>query len=104
MANGLPVLVSNRCGCAPDLVLEGRNGYTFDPFDVQAIAEAMSRMAGSSSDQLNLMGQESRRIIANWGPDRFGRALQAAAEGAVRVGARRATWVNRLLLRLLMTR
>jgi 1,2-diacylglycerol 3-alpha-glucosyltransferase len=31
MACGLPVLVSDRCGCAPDLVPEGQNGFTFKP-------------------------------------------------------------------------
>src|SRR5262249_59830905 len=31
MAAGLPVLVSERCGCGPDLVREGVNGFTFDP-------------------------------------------------------------------------
>src|ERR1035441_2045622 len=33
MASGLPVLVSNRCGCATDLVQEGSNGFTFEPVD-----------------------------------------------------------------------
>ncbi|WP_080239448.1 glycosyltransferase family 4 protein [Spirosoma rigui] len=31
MACGLPVLVSSRCGCVPDLVHDGQNGYVFDP-------------------------------------------------------------------------
>ena len=29
IASGLPVIVSNRCGCAPELV--NGNGFTFDP-------------------------------------------------------------------------
>jgi 1,2-diacylglycerol 3-alpha-glucosyltransferase len=37
MASGLPVLVSERCGCAPDLVKNGVNGYTFDPYDIKEI-------------------------------------------------------------------
>ncbi len=28
-ASSLPVIVSNRCGCAQELVKEGRNGFTF---------------------------------------------------------------------------
>ncbi len=31
MACGLPVIVSNRCGCVPDLVHDGENGFVFDP-------------------------------------------------------------------------
>ena len=30
LASGIPVLVSTKCGCANDLVVEGVNGYTFD--------------------------------------------------------------------------
>ena len=43
MASGLPVLVSDRCGCAADLVQEGRNGFTFDPCNVEQLAQLMSR-------------------------------------------------------------
>jgi len=41
MAAGLPVLVSERCGCTSDLVVPGINGLLFDPEDVTSIAEAM---------------------------------------------------------------
>jgi glycosyltransferase involved in cell wall biosynthesis len=30
LASGIPVLVSSKCGCAYDLVIEGVNGYTFE--------------------------------------------------------------------------
>lgn len=51
MAAGLPVLVSNRCGCAPDLVNEGENGFTFDPFDTGALAERMLDLTRLSEAQ-----------------------------------------------------
>ncbi len=35
MASGIPVLVSNRCGCGPDLVHEGQNGFAFDPLNAR---------------------------------------------------------------------
>lgn len=31
MACGLPVIVSDRCGCVPDLVHDGQNGFVFNP-------------------------------------------------------------------------
>jgi glycosyltransferase involved in cell wall biosynthesis len=37
LASGLPVIVSERCGCAPDLVRNGINGFTFDPCDAEAL-------------------------------------------------------------------
>ena len=45
MASGLPVLVSNRCGCARDLVQEGVNGFTFDPYDVEQLAQLMVKIS-----------------------------------------------------------
>jgi 1,2-diacylglycerol 3-alpha-glucosyltransferase len=46
MASGLPVLVSERCGCAPDLVKNGVNGYTFDPYDIKELTERMLQLPG----------------------------------------------------------
>jgi 1,2-diacylglycerol 3-alpha-glucosyltransferase len=78
MASGLPVLVSNRCGCSADLVREGRNGHTFDPFHVEAMAEALLKLP-SDPAQLDRMGRASRQIIAAWGVRAFGEGLLEAA-------------------------
>jgi glycosyltransferase involved in cell wall biosynthesis len=102
MACGLPVLVSKRCGCVPDLVQEGVNGLTFDPYDVGSIADAMVRVWRMGDEELKRMGGESTRIIANWAPERFARGLKAASDCALAVGPKRGTVVDRLLLRLLM--
>ena len=45
MASGLPVLVSNRCGCARALVQEGVNGFTFDPCNVEQLAQLMVKIS-----------------------------------------------------------
>jgi 1,2-diacylglycerol 3-alpha-glucosyltransferase len=89
MASGLPVLVSNRCGCAMDLVEEGINGFTFDPFNVEQLSSLMLRVASSPLSRLSEMGSESRRIVAAWGPERFAAALNAAARMTVKAGPRR---------------
>jgi glycosyltransferase involved in cell wall biosynthesis len=47
MAAGLPVLVSQTSGCAPDLVQEGVNGFTFDPTNPMQLAELMEKIAQS---------------------------------------------------------
>jgi glycosyltransferase involved in cell wall biosynthesis len=103
MASGLPVLVSNRCGCAPDLVQEGVNGFTFDPYDVEELAQLMLKLSTLNS-QLSTMGAASRRIIAEWGPDRFAAGLKAAVDCALAVGSKEASLLDRLLLRLLVLR
>ena len=49
MASGLPVIVSNRCGCVSDLVREGYNGFVFDPYDVERLARLMLRVSKMDS-------------------------------------------------------
>ena len=43
LAAGLPVLVSERCGCAPDLVREGRERLHLRPDRYQSIGGADGR-------------------------------------------------------------
>ena len=40
-ALGLPILSSNKCGAANDLVIEGENGYKFDPNKFESIYDAL---------------------------------------------------------------
>jgi glycosyltransferase involved in cell wall biosynthesis len=67
MAAGLPVLVSHRCGCVPELVRPGVNGYIFDPLDTDGLARVMRVMSSRVVD-MQRMGEESRRIVALYTP------------------------------------
>jgi glycosyltransferase involved in cell wall biosynthesis len=75
MAAGLPVLVSDRCGCVPDLVFPGINGYVFDPTQPAQLAEAMLRVTCLSDSQRQQMGEASRQIIAHYTPTNWAIAL-----------------------------
>jgi glycosyltransferase involved in cell wall biosynthesis len=88
MAARLPVLVSNICGCAPDLVIEGVTGFTFDPRDERRLAELMLRMHSGEVD-LKKMGRAAQKHIANYSPDLFARNLLQAAEVAIEHAKRR---------------
>jgi 1,2-diacylglycerol 3-alpha-glucosyltransferase len=81
MASGLPVLVSSACGCVPDLVPEGVNGFTFDPWDGEGLAQLMLKMSSREVD-LKAMGEASGRIIADWSPEVFARNLFRAVNAA----------------------
>lgn len=83
MASGLPVLISNRCGCSKDLVSEGRNGFTFDPLDVAGLAALMARVAEADPNIRNSMGEASRRIIAEWSPEVWAENLSSASRLAL---------------------
>src|SRR5256885_1715711 len=64
IASGLPVIVSDRCGCVPELV--NGNGFTFDPFDEQELVARLSQMASLSDDERKSMSDASYRISANF--------------------------------------
>jgi glycosyltransferase involved in cell wall biosynthesis len=48
---GCPVVVSDVCGCVPELVREGITGYSFPAGDVGALAQAMSKAQLLSQDR-----------------------------------------------------
>jgi len=103
MAAGLPVLVSNRCGCAADLVQEGRNGLLFDPDDTVGFATALYTMAANSCRR-EQMGQASQDIMASWSPERFADGLASATETALASEVPRPGVLDKALLHLLSTR
>lgn len=97
MASGLPVLVSTPCGCASDLVENGRNGFTFDPLDIDALARLLLNISSDDCGRV-AMGQASREIIGRWTPETFGEGLVMAAEDALSAPRRRLNWLDRVLL------
>lgn len=82
MACGLPVIVSNRCGCHEDLVHEGANGFTFDPANPESLAVALDRL-WKSRDRWRDMGEASRKIILQWDLDLYARNFWRACETAL---------------------
>jgi glycosyltransferase involved in cell wall biosynthesis len=93
MSAGLPALVSERCGCAPTLVRDGENGWTFDPADVSAMSRRLRQMTDLSDEERRRLGAASATIVGDFGPERFASGLREAAEAAVaqRAPARRLT-------------
>lgn len=103
MAAGLPVLVSERSGCAAELVKPGENGFTFDPWNIEEIAGTM--LSIHLDDHLReQMGKRSLEIIAHWGPERFARGLRQAVECAMNRGSHDASLVSRMMVRLMTVR
>lgn len=41
LSHGCPVVVSHRCGCVPELVIDGRTGYQFQAQDPHDLADKM---------------------------------------------------------------
>lgn len=64
MACGKVIIVSNKCGCATDLVHE-QNGIIFKSGSVKALQQALQKLM-TSSNTLAQAGENSRLIIKNW--------------------------------------
>jgi len=96
IASGLPVIVSNRCGCVPELV-EG-NGFTFDPNNEHELASRLFEMASLSDDEHKRFEDASRRIAMNFGPERFGEGLKRAATMAIDLPRRNFRAVDHAIL------
>jgi glycosyltransferase involved in cell wall biosynthesis len=84
MASGLPVLVSKKCGCFEDLVIEGENGFGFNPESIVELSYYMERM---SSGEINLseFGKKSSEHIKNFSPMLFATNLVKAIQCSLAV-------------------
>src|SRR5947207_11941385 len=98
IASGLPVIVSERCGCVPELV-QG-NGFTFDPIDEHELASRLLDMASLPDDERQRLGDASYRVAENFAPQRFGEGLEQAAQLALS-RPRKGSLPSRISIRLL---
>lgn len=81
MAAGLPVLVSERCGCVEDLI-SADVGWVFDSAKIRGLVEGLNATAKVRA-QWPAMGQAASASIANWDLDRFARSALTAAQYAL---------------------
>lgn len=77
MASGRAVLVSDKCGCAADLVINGKNGYTFQSGNKEDLKRKILLMA-SQKNMLVEMGGQSLSIISQWNFENVAAAIEAA--------------------------
>jgi glycosyltransferase involved in cell wall biosynthesis len=102
-ASGLPLLVSDRCGCVPELMQDGVNGFTFDPRNISELAEKMKTISAPEFLR-TAFGAKSREIVTDWGPERFARGLSEAMDVALTCPRVKSSGWDRALLGLLATR
>jgi glycosyltransferase involved in cell wall biosynthesis len=76
---GLPVVVTDRVGCAPDLVQKGKNGYVVPYHSVEALEGALERLV-AEPEQRRLFGQRSLEIIQGWGIEQTVEGILQAIE------------------------
>jgi glycosyltransferase involved in cell wall biosynthesis len=79
-ACAVPLLISDRCGCARTLVPEppGTAGWTSDPADPDALADRLAQVAALAPAARAEIGRRARQVAAAWGPHRFASGLLEA--------------------------
>jgi glycosyltransferase involved in cell wall biosynthesis len=67
LSHGCPAVVSDRCGCVPELVVEGETGLSFPAGDVDALARALVDAVGIFVD-VERTARACMRRIARFDP------------------------------------
>ncbi len=75
MAAGKPILVSDHCGCAQDLVEAGISGYIFRSNDAEDLRKKLELMISQKND-LKYMGKNAFEKIQNWSFDHIAEAIE----------------------------
>ncbi|SEP29399.1 glycosyltransferase family 4 protein [Mucilaginibacter sp. OK283] len=65
MAAGKPVLVSNKCGCATDLVNPGVTGEIFEAGNASSLKKKLHSLIGEKNG-LTILGSNAEAKIAGW--------------------------------------
>lgn len=84
LAAGLPVIVSDSCGCAPDLCREGVNGFRFDPASESELSRALKRVADLGEAELARFGEASAQIVRAYGVTDWAQKILGAVRSLLR--------------------
>lgn len=66
MCFGLPIIVSDHVGAAPDLVKDNYNGFIFPAGDRNGLFECMEKIIKMTVEDRNILGARSYDIITQW--------------------------------------
>ncbi|HKE13982.1 MAG TPA: glycosyltransferase family 4 protein [Kofleriaceae bacterium] len=78
----LPVIVSDRVGCAEDLVRPGWNGFVVDHADVGALARAIGTLVAEPGAR-TMLGARGRTLVDGYSVERCADGIEAACRRAV---------------------
>jgi 1,2-diacylglycerol 3-alpha-glucosyltransferase len=71
LAAGLPVIVSNRCGCATDLVVHGSNGFVFDADREDELTDFLFRIDRWDHKQRAFARRCSEELMSSYSPQNW---------------------------------
>lgn len=101
MCSSLPILISNTCGSAEDLVIENVNGFKFNPLSILEISNKINYLFQMNQESRVLMGIESKRIISNWGLDFFCKNFENSTLAAYKNKVK-TSFLTRIIIKILI--
>jgi phosphatidylinositol alpha 1,6-mannosyltransferase len=90
MVCGLPVVLADTVGSHVDLVKPGKTGFVFEKENAESLAKCLVEL-NSDRERCQSMGEQARRLIADWSYDCIVESLLSALRAtAPKLGA----WEN----------
>ena len=83
MAVGLPVIVSDACGCAADLIQDGVTGWCFQADQSEGLLACLHQVDQQSVDARRRMIDAARSRLADFSLDTFAQGVHQACEYAI---------------------
>lgn len=75
MASSLPVIVSDRCGCCKDLVIESVTGYVFNSNHLASLTSCMQKII-VNNNLTKRMGENAHQHIQGWSFNNIANAIE----------------------------
>jgi len=98
---GKPVLVSERCGSAPNLVENNDVGYTFNPYDSSDLLRKMELII--SEKNLKLFSANASNIMNTYDKNNYSLNLNNAAKRAIKVNnSKHKNFISIIFLKVLI--
>jgi glycosyltransferase involved in cell wall biosynthesis len=87
LSYGCPVIVSRRCGCIPELLVEGKTGFVHEPSDATDLAAKMLAAPLQFAD-IEKTAHECLALMSSYTPDKAAERLLAGIRNIIS-GAKR---------------
>jgi len=84
MLSGLPVAVSDRCGCVADLV-KPETGWTFSPDKEAELTRLLGRIADTPREILEDMGRAGRSLASEYSTENCAKGVVAMVDSLIHV-------------------
>jgi glycosyltransferase involved in cell wall biosynthesis len=75
MANGKPVIVSNKCGCAIDLIEDYKNGFIFESENKEDLSNKLLQLY-SQRNSISIMKENAKNKIASYSFIKVAQAIE----------------------------